>query len=85
MEELRHQMEEGIPPSISLAEMIDTTGTGRVPRCIFSHPRDGTRVGHNTQTPPGVVIRTPLLPTQLALWAVVEQEVQNMLQLGVIE
>lgn len=42
-------------------------------------------VKHNNPTPLGVVVGTPLHPTPFALQAKVIQEVEKMLQLGVIQ
>lgn len=42
-------------------------------------------VEHDISTPPGELVCTPLRPTPLALWDVLEQEVQQMLRLGVVQ
>lgn len=76
------QMEVWIPPSawqtrqiMQVLEYFD----------VFSDlPGMVQEVKHHIRTPKGVVVRTPLKPTPLALKDVLEREVQTMLRLGVI-
>lgn len=82
--ELHKQIEEGIPVSVWQIRQIDQV-LSHFPELFADAPFVAKGVVHRIQTDPGVVVRAPSRPVPLSLQQTIEDQVQTMLQLGVIE